>query len=64
MFCKLALPAVLAATLLGVAVRASPLDVRGSVFRRDNKYNLKCSNAPGVIAGSAYVKSAQLTNLI
>ena len=43
----LLLPAILSVTGL-----ASPLSNSQDLAERDNKWNLKCSNAPTVVAGS------------
>jgi len=47
----LVLSALLAATLLGAIGHASPLDSDRTLHSRDNKWKLKCSNAPEVVAG-------------
>ncbi|KAL6714193.1 hypothetical protein ACLMJK_008688 [Lecanora helva] len=51
MLSKVALPIFIAATFSSTIVQSMPLNAVNGLMTRDNKYNLKCSNAPQVTAG-------------
>ena len=43
---------LLLTAILPLTALATPLSTSQDLVQRDNKWNLKCSNAPTVIAGS------------
>lgn len=43
---------LLLTAILPITALASPLSKSQDLVERDNKWNLKCSNAPTVVAGS------------
>jgi len=51
MLSKLALRAVLAIGVWSMIATASPIEITQDLVTRNNKWNLKCSNAPDVVAG-------------